>query len=95
MAAYVVSENFEVTDRDRMAAYSKANGPLLAKHGGTVVGRGPGRPVEGDWAPKGMVIIQFDTMEALEGWYNSPEYQELIKERQASSRGQMVFVDGV
>ncbi|NQU70625.1 MAG: DUF1330 domain-containing protein [Rhodospirillales bacterium] len=94
MVAFAVSENFEVTNPERMAAYSKANGPLLTKHGGKVIGRGPGRPVEGDWAPKGLVIIQFDSMEALENWYNSPEYQELVKERQASSRGQMTFIDG-
>jgi uncharacterized protein (DUF1330 family) len=95
MAAFALAEIFEVTDPDRMAAYGKATAETLVKHGGKVVAREPGRAIEGDWAPNRMVIVQFDSMDALETWYNSPEYQELVKERQASSRGQMIFVDGV
>jgi uncharacterized protein (DUF1330 family) len=95
MAAFAVAEIFEVTDPEAMAAYGKATGETLATHGGRIVAAQPGRAVEGDWAPNRLVIVQFDTMEALETWYNSPEYQELIKQRQAASRAHMTFVDGV
>ena len=95
MTAFALAELFEVTDPDRMAAYGKATGATLAAHGGKVIAANPGRAVEGDWAPNRLVILQFENMEALEGWYNSPEYQELVKERQAASHGQMIFVDGV
>ena len=94
MAAFAVAEIFEVTDPDRMAAYGKATAETLAKHGGKLLTANPGRAVEGDWAPNRLVILQFDSMEALETWYKSPEYQELVIERQASSRAQLVFVEG-
>lgn len=95
MAAFAVAEIFEITDPDRMAAYGKATAETLAEHGGKIITRQPGRAVEGDWAPNRLVIVRFDSMEALESWYDSPKYQELVKERQASSRSRMTFVDGV
>ncbi len=94
MAAFAIAEIFEVTDPDRMAAYGKATGETLAAHGGKVAAAGPGEPVEGDWSPNRIVILQFDDMDALKTWYYSPEYQALVKERQAAATGNIILVDG-
>lgn len=95
MVAFAVAEIFEVTDPVRMAAYGKATGATLEKHGGKVVAAAPGEAVEGNWSPNRLVIVQFDNMDALKAWYHSPEYQALVKERQAASSGTFVMVDGL
>ena len=95
MTAFALAELFEVTDPDRMAAYGKATGATLAAHGGKVIAANPGRAVEGDWAPNRLVILQFENMEALEGWYNSPEYQEILPMRLEASNGDLVMVEGM
>lgn len=95
MAAYAIAELMEITDTDRFAAYGKATFETLTKHGGKIIARSPGEAIEGDWAPDRIVMLQFDDMDALKNWYYSPEYQELVKERQAVSSGRMIFVDGV
>ena len=93
MAAFALAELFEVTDPDRMAAYGKATGATLAAHGGKVVAANPGRAIEGDWAPNRLVILQFDSMEALETWYNSPEYQEALSHAKGASERELLVVE--
>ncbi len=94
MVAFAVVEILEVTDPDGMAAYGPLAGKTIADHGGRMVAAGPGEAVEGDWSPGRIVILQFDTMDALKAWYHSPEYQALVKDRQAASRANFIMVDG-
>ena len=62
-------------------------------HGGKILVAGPGStPVEGN--PGAItVVLEFPTREALEGWYNSPEYQEIIHLRTDNSEGGLIFAD--
>jgi uncharacterized protein (DUF1330 family) len=54
---------------------------------------GPGStPVEGNPGST-TVILEFPTREALQGWYDSPEYREIIALRTDNSEGMMVFAD--
>ena len=47
-------------------------------------------PVEGD--PEHLsVVLKFDSMEALQGWYDSPEYQEILALRTDNSEGIISF----
>ena len=47
-------------------------------------------PVEGD--PEHLsVVLKFDSMEALQGWYDSPEYQEILALRTDNSEGIITF----
>ena len=50
-------------------------------HQGKILVAGPNStPVEGD--PGGVtVVLEFPSREALEGWYNSSEYQEILNLR--------------
>jgi uncharacterized protein (DUF1330 family) len=41
------------------------------------------------------VVIEFDSMEQLKGFYFSAEYQALAKIRQSASVGNIVAVEGV
>ena len=95
MAAYVIGE-IEVTDPASYEDYRKQVLATIQKYGGKFLVRG-GRieALEGGWAPKRVVLLEFPTMQQLEKWYRSPEYAPLIKLRQKASKGRLVAVEGV
>jgi uncharacterized protein (DUF1330 family) len=95
MAAFVIAEQLEVTDPTKLEEYGKSVRQTIVAHGGKVVAVGNCEPVEGPWKPGRLVLIQFDNMDKAKGWYNSAEYQPLIKIRQAGSRGNLVFLNGL
>lgn len=94
MSAFAIAD-FTVTDPDLMKAYAEKAGPTLGAFGGQarVIG-GDFEVVEGDWKPSRIVVLEFPSMEKLKGWYNSPEYQEILPMRLKASHGAFVFVEG-
>ena len=46
-------------------------------------------------APKGVVMLEFPTMEDAKAWYNSPEYREALKHRFLGANCRVVLVEGV
>jgi len=94
MAAYVIGE-IEVTDPATYGEYGRQVLATIEKHGGRFVVRGGKvEPLEGGWAPKRLVVLEFPSMQKLLGWYRSSEYAPLIKLRQAGSRGKLIAVEG-
>jgi uncharacterized protein (DUF1330 family) len=94
MAAYVIAE-IEVTDPALYEDYRKQVAATVEKHGGRFAVRGGKvEPLEGGWAPKRLVLLEFPTMQKALGWYRSPEYAPLIKVRQRASRGKLIAVEG-
>jgi uncharacterized protein (DUF1330 family) len=92
MASYLVA-NYTVTNAEGYGAYVTAVGPIIGSHGGKILVAGPGStPVEGNPGST-TVILEFPTREALQGWYDSPEYREIIALRTDNSEGVMVFAD--
>jgi uncharacterized protein (DUF1330 family) len=76
--------------------YAANNPAIFQKFGGRFVVRG-GRieALEGGWAPKRVVALEFPSMEQALKWYRSPEYAPLITLRQKASRGRLVLAEGV
>jgi uncharacterized protein (DUF1330 family) len=73
MAAYVISD-VEVLDTALMEKYRSLAQATIAKYGGHYVVRGGViEPVEGDWVPKHLVIVEFPAMEQAREWYHSTE----------------------
>jgi uncharacterized protein (DUF1330 family) len=73
--------------------------PILLKHGGQMIAGTPAPKVkEGDWNGNWAAVLQFPSMEAAEGWYNSEEYQPhknlRINELQ-SEAGRVVIIEGM
>ena len=92
MASYLVA-NYKITNPEDFAKYGAAVVPSILAHGGKILAAGPGSvTVEGNPDPV-TVILEFPTREALQGWYDSPEYQEIIHLRTDNSEGFVVFVD--
>ena len=92
MASYLIA-NYNVTNQEGYGAYLAAVGPTIAAHGGKILVAGAGsEPVEGN--PGAVtVVLEFPSREALQGWYDSEEYQKIIHFRTDNTEGSMVFAD--
>jgi uncharacterized protein (DUF1330 family) len=95
MPAYFIVD-LDVTDAVAFEEYRKQVPPTIARYGGKFLARG-GRceTIEGAWAPKRLVLLEFPSMEAAKRWYESEEYRAPKALRLRSSRGSAILVEGV
>ena len=94
MPAYVIVE-VRVTNPEPYARYRELAGASVARHGGRFAVRGGAvTPLEGDWHPERLVILEFPTVEAAKSWYASDDYQEALAIRLANSVGKALIVEG-
>ena|SRR5579884_1644501 len=94
MPAYVIVET-DIRDPEQYARYQKAVPASLAAHGGRFIVRGGEMTVlEGDWHPKRLVAVEFESLEGAQRWYDSPEYREARALREGAARLRMVAVEG-
>jgi uncharacterized protein (DUF1330 family) len=95
--AYLVVEHV-ITDTERFDEYRAKVSPMIAAYGGRYLTKGATHrlPEGGHWRPERMVVIEFPDMQALEAWYNSPEYQPLIALRKqcTSAQDMLYFLEG-
>lgn len=95
MAAYVVVE-VEVQDKDRYETYKRMVPPTLTPYGGRFIVRGGEvEALEGEWAPKRLVIVEFPSVERAKAWWSSQEYAEAKALRQATAHSRMIVVAGL
>jgi uncharacterized protein (DUF1330 family) len=96
MPAYVIGIVTEAHDDEALAEYRRRNTETVAAHGGRFVVRGgPVEVLEGGPAPLRVVVMEFPDSAAARGWYESPEYQEIVPIRQGASTTDIVLVEGV
>jgi uncharacterized protein (DUF1330 family) len=96
LAAFLIVEIKEVLDETGYARYREGALPNLAAAGGFyLVGDGNVEVLEGDWRPKRMVVIRFDSAEAAHRWWDGPGYADLKAMRQCSTTTNMILVQGV
>jgi uncharacterized protein (DUF1330 family) len=86
MAYYFVA-NYDVTDPEMYAKYPPAVGPTLGQYGAKilVVDHEP-KDIEGK-SGNTLIILEFESEEACRRWYDSPEYQAVVKLRTDASEG--------
>ena len=95
MAAYVIVD-LEIVDPSGFEEYKKQAAATVHKYGGKYIVRGGSTEVlEGDWNPKRIVILQFDSMERAKEWLNCEEYREPRKMRHRTAKTKMILVEGV
>jgi uncharacterized protein (DUF1330 family) len=95
MKAFVIAAETP-KDESKFSEYRKAVPATLEAFGGKFVVRGTGhlKLLEGEWPHPRLVIIEFPSREAAEGWYGSPAYQKIIELRRSSSVGNLIIVEG-
>jgi len=95
MAAYAVV-NIEVTDPKGYEEYRSRSGATIQKFGGRFLVRGGAHELkEGNWQPRRMVLLEFPDMDTARRWYDSEDYQSIIKYRNGSARTDLVLVEGM
>jgi uncharacterized protein (DUF1330 family) len=95
VAAYVIVQ-VEVNDPVRYEDYKKMVPPSIDKFGGRFLVRGGKTDtLEGGWAPKRFVIVEFPSVEQAKAWWASPEYAEAKALRQATADSMMIVAEGV
>ena len=95
MSAYVIVE-IEVVDPVGYEEYKKQAAATVHQHGGKYIVRGGKTEVlEGDWNPKRIVVLQFDSMERAKEWWGSSEYAGPKALRHATAECTMVLLEGL
>lgn len=95
MAGYIIVE-IDVTDPVGYEEYKKLAGATVEKYGGKYIVRGgAAETLEGDWNPKRLVVLQFESVARAKEWLNCEEYREPRKMRHRTANSKMIVVEGV
>ena len=95
MRAYVIVD-IEITDPAEFEKYRTMVAPTIAQFGGRYVARGGRTEVlEGQWKPKRLVILEFDSVERAKEWWSSQEYAPAKELRLRAAKTNMVIVEGI
>jgi uncharacterized protein (DUF1330 family) len=95
MPAYVIVD-LEIVDPAGFEQYRERVVDMVKAHGGKYVAASDAAEVlEGDWKPKRLVMIEFESMKCAQGWINSEEYRAIAPIRHRSARTKMILVEGV
>jgi uncharacterized protein (DUF1330 family) len=92
---YMIAIN-ELTDPEgyRKEYLPKAQA-AIKQYGGVYIAAGPGTIIDGSF-PKGrVVILRWDSMDALHKWHESPEYQAALKIGKNYAHYNVVAAEGV
>ncbi len=94
MAAYWIG-HVRVINEEGYGEYAKLAGPAIEKHGGRFLARG-GRYVslEGEEFPRN-VIVEFESVEAAQACYDSPEYQEALVHVAGNAERMLTILEGL
>ena len=95
VTVYAIAQ-LSIHDRARYDRYMTAFMPVFAKYGGRLLAADE-RPglVEGQWSGDKVVLMEFQDRDAFTAWANSPEYQEISKDRLAATEGVVLLVRGL
>jgi uncharacterized protein (DUF1330 family) len=94
MAAYIIAE-VTITDPQGFEQYRQLVPATVAKYGGTFVVRGGQMAkLEGDWEPKRLVIIEFESAERAKQWWASEDYREAKALRQRTAQTNLIVIEG-
>jgi uncharacterized protein (DUF1330 family) len=95
MTAYVIVE-IDVFDPEGYEEYRRLAAPTVINSGGRYIVRGgKAETLEGDWDPKRIVVLQFDSVEQAKAWWGSVEYEPIRQIRYRTANSRMIVVEGV
>ena len=95
MTAYVIVD-IDVKDAATYKEYIGLAPATVAAYRGKYLARaGRTEKFEGDWVPKRLVILQFESPERAREWLDSPEYGPIKQLRHRAALSNMVAIEGV
>lgn len=95
MKGYCLFDCLQISDGEDFEAYKKQVVPLVEKYEGQyIINGGRITPVEGEWKPNFLVMIEFPSYEKAMTWYNSPAYATLKQARFAFCVSNGIIIEG-
>jgi uncharacterized protein (DUF1330 family) len=95
MSAYVIVE-IDIHDKEMYTEYQKLTPATIAAYGGKFIVRGgQTATLEGEWHPKRLVVVEFESVTKAQEWWDSPGYTEAKNIRQKCADTKMIIVEGV
>ena len=83
-----------IQDRAKIDEYLGLAGPTIGTYGGKILAFDEDPDViEGSISGKRTVILEFESKDAFNAWYNSPEYQKALPLRLEAAPGSLVLVN--
>ena len=93
MAAFI-SVTVRVKDPEKFKKYITLAPATIALHGGEMVSRGRvAKPLAGAADYHLAAVFRFPSLEAVDKWYDSPEYRKLIPLREESAEMNIIALD--
>ena len=92
MSAYVIV-GASPKDKEKQQKYASLVPATLKLYSGELVVVGPAEQLHGSFDYVTQVILKFPSKEAALKWYNSPEYQALIPNRNEGMASQFQLVE--
>jgi uncharacterized protein (DUF1330 family) len=95
MPAYIIVD-IDIHDPAIYDEYKKAAPSSIELYGGKYLARGGAcELLEGNWLPKRLVILQFESMARAKQLLESKEYSEARGMRHRSANTKMVLIEGI
>jgi uncharacterized protein (DUF1330 family) len=94
MPAYVIVE-IDILDPAGYEEYKNLTSATVEKYGKYIVRGGRTEVLEGDWNPKRIVLLEFESAQRAKEWLNCEEYREPRKMRHRTAKTNMIVVEGV
>ena len=92
---YMIAIN-EVSDQDHYAKeYVSPAQKSVKDYGGEYVAAGPGTQIAGNLPHGPVVILRWESMDALQRWHNSSEFQAALKIGERYAKFNIVAVNGL
>ncbi|NYT03935.1 MAG: DUF1330 domain-containing protein [Candidatus Methanofastidiosa archaeon] len=96
MSFYMIVEPKDIIDKETYKEYTQKVLKNVEKYGGRYLTRnGEVSLIEGNWKPERLVIIEFESKDKFETWWNSPEYREIAILRERSAKVNAIVVQGI
>ena len=95
MTVYAIAQ-LSFTDRAAYDRYQARFMEVFRRHAGTLLAADESPEViEGEWGREKLVLMSFPDEAAFRGWAQSPEYQDISKDRRAGADTVVLLVKGL
>jgi uncharacterized protein (DUF1330 family) len=95
MPAYVIANVKKITDPAVYKEYLTRITPMIFAHGGKFLALGGSpQPLQGNWNPNWIVILEFENLAKARAWWDSKDQREMQILRQQSTETDIILVEG-
>ena len=93
---YYFIANIRIKDKKEYRKYIDKSGEVFQKYNGEylAVDNDP-KILEGNWNYSRTVLIKFKNKSDFDAWYNSDDYQKILKHRLSASECDTILVKGI